>query len=200
MSHKRFELSQGNALVLVIHHNPRERRRFVRGLAQAGYTTLEAEGRSDALPLAFRMAPNLILLEVQADEEEGEDTFSRLRAFTDAPIILLADKGTLSISESLTKRNATLLVQPVPVAQVIVESRALCAAASAANPPLLHPKREQSIIHLTLLLPQEVLAIDRALQEIGDCGEVHLNIDKGRVNSLTKFNTEVLAYDRNLLC
>ncbi len=52
-------------------------------------------------------------------------------------------------------------------------------------------KREVNL-SLEMLSAEQVLAIDRALKEIGDFGEVRLIVTKGHLRFIGKFKTEAL--------
>lgn len=58
-------------------------------LRDAGYTTHEAVDGREALDLAARIDPDLIVLDVVLPEVDGFTVLSRLRARTDVPVILL---------------------------------------------------------------------------------------------------------------
>ncbi len=53
-------------------------------------------------------------------------------------------------------------------------------------------KKKQVTLCLEMLEASQVLAIDRALKEIGEFGEVRLIVSKGHLRFIGKFKTEAL--------
>lgn len=69
--------------------------RFLRDYLQdEGYIVLTATGGAEALRLAYREHPHLVLLDVMMPGMDGWQVTTRLREMSDVPIILLTAKNT----------------------------------------------------------------------------------------------------------
>ncbi|WP_299029858.1 response regulator transcription factor [uncultured Thermanaerothrix sp.] len=69
--------------------------RFLRDYLQdEGYTVLTATGGAEALRVAYREHPHLVLLDVMMPGMDGWQVTARLRELSDVPIILLTAKNT----------------------------------------------------------------------------------------------------------
>src|SRR5919107_1855367 len=62
-------------------------------LAREGFATEVAETAADALPLARRAEPDLVLLDVMLPDGSGYDVCRELRAGSGVPIIMLTARG-----------------------------------------------------------------------------------------------------------
>lgn len=182
--------------VLIIHSDVEQRRQLGSSLEKADCEVSYAEGRTDGLPLLYQAKPDLIFLEVQSDREESWETFSRIRIFTDTPAVLLADRMPSSTHRAQCDTNTLIVLPPVSIPKVIVKARALCRSSNPSEPGSAEgADGEELMIQLQMLQVHEVLAIDRALEEIGDLGEVRLTIRRGRLRFLAKLKTVILIPD-----
>ena len=69
--------------------------RFLRDyLSEEGYTVITASSGTEALRLAYRDHPHLVLLDVMMPGMDGWEVTARLRQLSDVPIILLTAKNT----------------------------------------------------------------------------------------------------------
>ncbi len=108
---------------LLILSSVQFRRKLAGGLARMGYDAFQAQGRADGLPLLYQVHPQLILLEATDEIDETVETFSRIRIFTDVPIILL-DHADPRI-QSLADQNALVLTPPISQAKILRAVRAM---------------------------------------------------------------------------
>ena len=79
--------------VLVVEDDPALRRSLVVVLTARGYSVSETGNGEDALLLAGRNLPDVILLDLGLPSISGTDVIERLRAWTDTPIIVLSARG-----------------------------------------------------------------------------------------------------------
>ncbi len=100
---------------LVMHHDADLRNRIEQSLIDVGWDVFQAVDRADALPMLYRVHPDLILMQVNADHPEGGEDFSRIRFFTDSPIILLADRVPWANCRLPSPSNAIMLLEPTSV-------------------------------------------------------------------------------------
>jgi two-component system, OmpR family, KDP operon response regulator KdpE len=78
-----------SASILVVDDEPQIRRVLRSTLAFRGYEFVEAASGEEALELAHKTKPDLILLDVNLPGMSGIETCRELRRFTAAPIIML---------------------------------------------------------------------------------------------------------------
>jgi len=78
-----------NATILVVDDEPQIRRVLRSTLAFRGYELLESSTGEEALELARKTKPDLVLLDVNLPGMSGIETCRELRRFTAAPIIML---------------------------------------------------------------------------------------------------------------
>ncbi len=105
--------------VVLIHSRSELRRKLANGLTRAAFDTFQAETRRDGLPLIYQIRPDLVLLEIVSDQTSTWETFSRLRLFTDTPIILLADQPPAPRYQSLLDQRTLVLAAPVSTTNIV---------------------------------------------------------------------------------
>ena len=94
-----------NAVILVVDDDALLRRSLSLQLEQAGYRTNTAASAEDALALAKRDRPDLVLLDVGLPGMDGLDVCRTLRRESDVPIIMLTarveetDRGPSQVPE-----------------------------------------------------------------------------------------------------
>lgn len=109
--------------VVLIHSNGELRRKLANGLTKAGYECFQAEVRADGLPLIFQVRPDLIFLEIVTHGNATWETFSRIRHFTDTPVIVTADQPPSPSHSFMAKENVLVLTQPISVAKAVSAAR-----------------------------------------------------------------------------
>ncbi|HEX9995525.1 MAG TPA: response regulator [Abditibacterium sp.] len=72
------ELSGKPAVVLVVEDDPHQRALYEEELADEGYTILTAEDGREALEVAQKGSPDLVVMDVNMPRMDGLDTLSRL--------------------------------------------------------------------------------------------------------------------------
>lgn len=106
------------------------REQLGKGLAFSGWETFAAEGRADGLRLLYNVRPDLILLELPVDGTEAWETFSRIRLFTECPLMLFADQIPIATYCPPNKYNALVLVGQFPTSIAIAIAELFCAQLS----------------------------------------------------------------------
>jgi two-component system KDP operon response regulator KdpE len=76
--------------ILVVDDEPQIHRFLAPALAASGYETVRAERGDEALRLAAARAPDAILLDLGLPDMDGHEVLTKLREFTDVPIIILS--------------------------------------------------------------------------------------------------------------
>lgn len=78
--------------ILVVDDEPIQIRLVEQVLSNNGYEVLKANNGQEALRIIFEQRPDLVLLDVVMPGIDGWQTCSRIREFTDIPIIMLTGK------------------------------------------------------------------------------------------------------------
>lgn len=133
----------GKLNVLTIHHSRQLRRQLEAWSERLNYLTCFVTNRSEGLALMYGLRPDLIFLEIVADQNESWQILPTIRLFTDIPLILIADQQPDPLPESLMVSNSALLVQPISMSKISVAAKSLCV------PPKAHagyepPKNKNS--------------------------------------------------------
>lgn len=76
--------------ILVVDDEPRIRRFLRLALEAAGYDVVEATTGAEALKAAVTAAPALVILDLGLPDMDGKDVISRLRAWSQVPVIILS--------------------------------------------------------------------------------------------------------------
>ena len=86
--------------ILVIDDEPQIHRFLKPALEAAGYAADPAMTGAEGLRLAAARAPDLVLLDLGLPDLDGQDVLHQLRAFSDAPVIVLSarDRETAKIA------------------------------------------------------------------------------------------------------
>lgn len=78
--------------VLVVDDDPALSRLLTQILTQNGYVVVSAGSGQEALRIMFEEKPDLVLLDVVMPGMDGWETCSRIREFSDVPVIMLTGK------------------------------------------------------------------------------------------------------------
>jgi two-component system, OmpR family, KDP operon response regulator KdpE len=86
--------------ILVVDDEPQIHRFLNPALTASGYETVRAERGDEALRLAASRAPDAILLDLGLPDMDGHEVLTKLREFTDVPVIILSarDRETEKIA------------------------------------------------------------------------------------------------------
>ena len=77
-------------VILVVDDEPQIHRFLRPSLTAAGYSVSSAMSASDAARLARAREPALFIIDLGLPDKDGKDLIGELRAFTDAPVIVLS--------------------------------------------------------------------------------------------------------------
>src|SRR4051794_37712456 len=84
----------GTQRILFVEDEPSIYESFSRTLARAGYEPVLARTARDALSLASRIQPALVLLDLGLPDGDGRDVCVAVRRDSDVPIIVLTARGS----------------------------------------------------------------------------------------------------------
>lgn len=173
--------------ILVICAESSKRRALMRDLRRRGHHIAHARGRVDGLRLLFKLRPGLIVYETTPDSANDQETLDSIRLLTDTPIVLLVDTAQAQ-TRSLNAENTAFVVAPVTAARVWACAKELKPRSLSAGPKAI----VERVAAFGRLRPDQLLAIDQALHDIGDSGEVHLVLDDGRLRFIAKICDEAI--------
>jgi two-component system, OmpR family, KDP operon response regulator KdpE len=135
-----------NATILVVDDEPQIRRVLRTTLFSSGYDVLEAKTGEEAIRIAIRERPDLILLDVNMPEMSGLETCSKIRLSFEGPIIMV------TIRESEPDKIAALdagaddyVVKPFAVGELLARIRAALRRTSSQEPLPRIETRELSV-------------------------------------------------------
>ena len=86
-------MSGPGPLVLLIEDEPQMRRFLRAALAPRGFRLVEAENAAEGEIAAGSHHPDIVLLDLGLPDRDGIELAKRLRAFTQAPILVLSARG-----------------------------------------------------------------------------------------------------------
>jgi DNA-binding response OmpR family regulator len=69
---------------------------FANALARSGFRTTVARTAAEAIELAQRLDPNVVLLDLALPDRDGRDVCRELRRVSDVPIIMVTASGTVT--------------------------------------------------------------------------------------------------------
>jgi DNA-binding response OmpR family regulator len=108
---------------------------FSRALEREGFDPVVARTAADALRIAERIEPDLVLLDLNLPDGDGRDVCRALRRSSDVPILMLTARGTETDRVVGLEMGADdYVVKPFSGAEVISRIRAILRRARAIPP------------------------------------------------------------------
>jgi two-component system KDP operon response regulator KdpE len=99
-------------------------RLLVSALASHGFRCLGATARAEALTRAFKLAPDLVLLDVGSNDVDASGIAARLRESTPAPVLVLLARSRSRDGTVLLDAGASdYIVKPVLTADLVARMR-----------------------------------------------------------------------------
>ncbi len=119
--------------VLIAEDDLRMRAMIRRGLGYAGFEVLEASDGQEALQIAAREEPDLVVLDVAMPKLDGHAVCRQLRRTSNVPILMLTARGELSDRISGLREGADdYLIKPFAFQELVARLEALCRRAGLA--------------------------------------------------------------------
>ena len=139
---------------ILIVDDERPIRRFLSASLSGSYTVLEAENGSNAIHMAAIHHPDVILLDLGLPDMDGTDVTSRLREWTDVPIIVISVRdGEQDKVAALDAGADDYLTKPFGASELLARLRVALRRSKK-------PQEELSV------LQDEELLIDFAKREV----------------------------------
>ena len=99
---------------------------FARALERSGFRTTVAHTGAEAIELATRVEPEVVLLDLALPDRDGRDVCRELRRNSDVPIIMVTASGTLTDRVVGLELGADdYVVKPFATAEVVARIRAV---------------------------------------------------------------------------
>ena len=112
--------------ILVVDHEPHVLRAFRISLAAAGYDPVTGATAQEALALAALHPPAAVILDLQLPDADGTAVCRELRAWTDAPVIVLATQQLADRTiEALDAGADDVVTKPLSLNELLARLRAV---------------------------------------------------------------------------
>lgn len=125
--------------ILVVDDEPYMHRLMQHHLGRAGYETIGARNGREAIEMAEREAPNLVVMDVMMSEMDGITALKQLKqaeATRAIPVIIItASAHLVTRQESESYGAAQFFTKPFSPTQLLMEIRRLLPEASLTDAP-----------------------------------------------------------------
>jgi DNA-binding response OmpR family regulator len=146
-------------VILTVDDEPRFTKLIEANLIAEGYEVLVAHDGQTALDITVNNDPNLILLDVMMPEMDGFQVLSRIREFSNVPIIMLTAKGEEADRvEGLNRGADDYVVKPFSATELLARVNAVLRRAKITEPP--PQKRQFSHGNLAIDLAKAEVTVD----------------------------------------
>jgi two-component system, OmpR family, response regulator RegX3 len=109
---------------------------FARALERSGFHTTVAHTGAEAIELASRLEPQVVLLDLALPDLDGRDVCRELRRSSDVPIIMVTASGTVTDRIVGLELGADdYVVKPFATAEVVARIRAVLRRGRAGGDP-----------------------------------------------------------------
>lgn len=116
----------GHPLVLLVEDEESIAVPFAQALRRSGFRTTVARTGAEALELAGRVQPDVLLLDLALPDADGRDICRQLRRESEVPIIMVTASGTLTDRVVGLELGADdYIVKPFATAEVVARIRAV---------------------------------------------------------------------------
>ena len=127
------ESDRGRPSVLLVEDEESIAEPFAHALGRSGFRTTVARTGAEALELARRLEPDVLLLDLALPDADGRDICRRLRRESELPIIMITAGGTLTDRVVGLELGADdYVVKPFATAEVVARIRAVLRRGRAA--------------------------------------------------------------------
>lgn len=121
--------------ILTVDDEPRFTKLIDANLTAEGYQVIIANDGHTALDLVIKDPPNLVLLDVMMPEINGFEVLSRIREFSNIPIIMLTAKGEEGDRvEGLNRGADDYIVKPFSASELLARVKAVLRRAKISEP------------------------------------------------------------------
>jgi two-component system KDP operon response regulator KdpE len=129
------EKSMNHRTILVVDDEPQIRRVLRATLSINGYDVIEAKNGQEAIEIAVRERPDLILLDVNMPEMSGLETCSKMRLSFSTPIIMVTVRNSEQDKvRALDSGADDYVVKPFAIGELLARIRAALRRSSSLEP------------------------------------------------------------------
>jgi DNA-binding response OmpR family regulator len=122
--------------ILTVDDEPRFTKLIEANLTAEGYEVIVANDGHKALDIVINDTPDLVLLDVMMPEINGFEVLSRIREFSNLPIIMLTAKGEESDRvEGLNRGADDYIVKPFSASELLARVNAVLRRTKISEPP-----------------------------------------------------------------
>jgi len=133
--------------ILAVDDEPRFVRLVEANLTSAGFDVITAYNGKEAIDAVANESPDLVLLDVMMPEVDGFTALSRIREFSNVPVIILTAKGEENDRvEGLNLGADDYVVKPFSANELLARVRAVIRRVQLSPPP----GQERTFKHLNL--------------------------------------------------
>jgi DNA-binding response OmpR family regulator len=126
--------------ILFVEDEPSISDPFSKALAREGFEAIVARSGREALALAERLGPDLVLLDLNLPDTDGRDVARELRRRGDVPIVMLTARGTeMDRIVGLEIGADDYVVKPFSGGEVIARIRAVLRRTTRGEAPTIEP-------------------------------------------------------------
>lgn len=178
-----------NFQVLFVTQDAPVRSEIAVRLVQAGYSVTLAIGAKEGLRQLYQTHPDLIFMELTAAPDPEWETLARIRLFTDTPAIVILNRiDPRDLDRAAVLGNTKLILDSTPVDEWMGLAKNALPRKPCSSKKLKVKRAPESSPRFINMA--EVVQVDRALEEIGESGEVRLIKIRGHLKSITRVKTE----------
>jgi two-component system KDP operon response regulator KdpE len=124
-----------HATILVVDDEPQIRRVLRSTLSSNGYDVIEAKNGQEAIEMAVREHPDLILLDVNMPEMNGLEACSKIRVSFNTPIIIVTVRNSEHDKvQALDSGADDYIVKPFAIGELLARVRAALRRSSSGKP------------------------------------------------------------------
>ena len=126
------------ARILVVDSDPQIRKFFAISLGAGGHKVVEAAAAAEGLALSVAKKFDLVILDLDQPEGDGQDVISALRANMPVPIIVLSARSEEGEKVEALDRGANdFVVKPFGVGEMLARIRAALRQGVRARPSVV---------------------------------------------------------------
>ena len=182
-------MSTTGALVLVVEDEPQMRRFIHASLSAHGYQVGEAANGTEALALATRRNPDVVLMDLGLPDMDGIDLTRRLREWSRVPVIVISARGREADKVSALDAGADdYLTKPFGVDELLARIRVA----------LRHARDSRTNDELPLEFANVRIDLVRREVRVGD-REIHLTPTEYKMLTLLARNAGRVLTHRQII-
>jgi DNA-binding response OmpR family regulator len=156
-------------------------------LKESGWSVVEAENRTDGLPLLYVAHPDTVFIEVITGSNESWDLLRSIRLFTSIPVIVLAEQSINTNVAATENIESVMLAKPVSTDWVVAIAKEMAEFSDISTSSAgRNTKGRTFVVALRGLTENEAQEIDQILRQICDGDDVRFILEGNRTRRFAK--------------